>query len=740
MSKLPSQDDLIEWIKDNPDKASKRDIAKAFGIKGADRIELKRMLRDLKAEGLIEGSRRSLRKRGDLPPVSVLRVERSDDAGDLWMEPHDWDGDAPRIIYIPKRGDVALKVGDRVLARLSPSEDEDADLDARLIRRIGSGPQKIVGLYRKGSEGGRIVPIDKKSDREWKVPEAESKGAKDGELVEAEQIGPKTRIGLPTARIIDVLGNPMAPKAISLIAIYQHGIPNEFPQDAIEEAEAAKPVALGARTDLRDQPLFTIDPHDARDHDDAICAIPDDDPKNEGGHIVWVAIADVAHYVRPNSALDKEARKRGNSSYFPDRVVPMLPDALSGDLCSLHEGVDRACIALKIKMNSRGVRLSHEFHRALMRSPASLSYEQAQAAHEGRYDETTEPLAGPIADLFAAYASATKARNERQPLNLDLPERQIVLSAEGQVTSVDYKTRFDAHKLVEEFMVMANVCAAETLEHYTRKFLYRVHEEPSPEKLDGLREVAHAAGLNFAKGQVLKTAHLNKLLNEAAESEDKEIINMSVLRSMTQAYYAPHNLGHFGLNLKRYAHFTSPIRRYADLIVHRALIAAHGWGDDGITLEQEDKLGETGDLISMTERRSMEAERDTNDRYLAAYLADRVGAEFQGRVSGIAKFGLFVRLDETGADGIVPLRNLGREYWRYDQRNGTLKGEDSGRVIAVGMPCTVELIDATAVTGGLTLHILTLDGKPMPKGSSRSKKKSRRVTRSKSKAGRRRKG
>ena len=730
MSNLPSSAELIQWLQDNPDKASKRDIAKAFGVKGADRIELKRMLRDLKAEGKIEGNRRSLRKRGDLPPVSVLRVASLDSDGDLWLEPHDHEADVPRIIYIPKKGDVALKIGDRVLARMAKSDEDDADLEARLIRRISSGPQRIVGIYRKGSEGGRIVPVDKKSDREWKVPEKESKAARDGELVEAEQIGPKTRMGLPTARIVDVVGDPSAPKAISLIAIFQHGIPNEFPKEALEEAAGAQPVELGDRTDLRELPLFTIDPHDARDHDDAICAILDDDPKNEGGFIVWVAIADVAHYVRPGSALDKEARHRGNSSYFPDRVVPMLPDDLSGDLCSLHEGVDRACVALKIRMNKNGVRLEHEFHRGLIRSPASLSYEQAQAAADGTHDDMTEPLKGPIADLFAAYHAASKERNKRQPLNLDLPERKIVLSAEGKVTSVDYKERFDAHKLVEEFMVMANVCAAETLEHHTRKFLYRVHEEPSVEKLDQLREVATAAGLNLAKGQVLKTAHINKLLDAAQESEDKEVINMSVLRSMTQAYYAPQNLGHFGLNLKRYAHFTSPIRRYADLIVHRALIAAHGWGDDGITFLEEDKLGETGDLISMTERRSMEAERDTNDRYLAAYLADRVGAEFKGRVSGIAKFGLFVRLDETGADGIVPLAHLGREYWRFNARENTLKGEDSGRVIAVGMPCTVELVDATAVTGGLTLQILSLDGKPMPKGSSRAKpKKSRRVKR-----------
>jgi ribonuclease R len=720
MKALPTKADVLKWITDHPNKTSKRDIGKAFGIKGADRIELKRILKELTNEGHLSKKRKIYDAAGTLPPVSVLRVLAPDKDGDLWATPAIWENTdpAPKIQYIPAKDDPALKEGDRILSRLSKSAQEDVDYDARLIRRIGTGPEKIIGLFRLSSEGGRIVPVDKKASLEWQVSKEDNLNAKDGELVEAEQIGTKARMGLPKAKITERLGNPMAPKSVSLIAIHQHGIPDNFPDEVIVEANAAEPVELGQRKDLRDLPLFTIDPSDARDHDDAICATPDDDPKNEGGHIVWVAIADVAHYVTSGSELDREARKRGNSSYFPDRVVPMLPDALSGDLCSLHEGVDRACMAVRIILNSKGKKLNHEFFRGIMRSPASLSYEQAQAAHQGSYDEATRPLAEPIEDLFAAYASASKERNARQPLHLDLPERQIVLSDEGVVTSVAFKERFDAHKLVEEFMVTANVCAAETLEAKKQKLLYRVHEEPSPEKLDILREVADAAGFQLPKGQVLRTQDLNKLLDAAKGSEDAEVINMTVLRSMKQAYYSPDNMGHFGLNLPRYGHFTAPSRRYADVIVHRALIAAHGWGDDGLTADDVENLTQTGEWISETERRSMLAERDTTDRYLAAFLSERVGAEFEGRVSGIAKFGLFVKLLETGADGIIPLSQLGREYWRYIERDGTLKGEDSGRVIAVGMPCKVSLVDATAVTGGLTLEMLELDGKPMPKGSS----------------------
>jgi ribonuclease R len=736
MKKFPSKEEILTWIKDNPSKTSKRDIGRAFGIKGAARIELKRILKELTAEGHLAKKRRTYGAAGALPTVSVLQVLAPDKDGDLWAAPVEWDSadPAPKILFTASKGDPALKEGDRILCHLNSSNDVDVAYHARLIRRIGAGPEKIVGLYRLGSEGGRIVPVDKKSSLEWHVAKADSLHAKDGELVEAERVGPKARMGLPSAKIVDVLGDPMAPKSVSLIAIHQHGIPDNFPDTVIVEANEAKPVGLGQRKDLRDLPLFTIDPSDARDHDDAICAIPDDDLKNDGGHIVWVAIADVAHYVTSGSALDREARNRGNSSYFPDRVVPMLPDALSGDLCSLHEGEDRACIAVRIVLNAKGKKLGHEFFRGLMRSPASLSYEQAQAAADGTYDDATKPLAGPINELFAAYEAATKERNRRQPLHLDLPERRIVLSDQGVVTSVSFKERLTAHKLVEEFMVSANVCAAETLESKKWPLLYRVHEEPSPEKLDALREVAGAAGLQLAKGQVLRTQDLNKLLDAASGSEDAEVINMTVLRSMKQAYYSPDNLGHFGLNLKRYGHFTSPIRRYADLIVHRALIAAHGWGDDGLKPTDIEHLAQTGEWISETERRSMLAERDTTDRYLAAFLSERVGAEFEGRVSGIAKFGLFVKLLETGADGIIPLSQLGREYWRYIERDGTLKGEDSGRVIAVGMLCKVSLVEATAITGGLTLEMLELNGKPMPKaGSGRGRPRGRKPVKGKTK-------
>ncbi|MFC7702768.1 ribonuclease R [Plastorhodobacter daqingensis] len=720
MTRIPSKDDLRTWIAENPGLTAKRDIAKAFGIKGAARIDLKRLLKELEGEGLVERRRRTYRDAEKLPPVSIVQVLAPDAAGDLYARPLEWQGEGPepKVLMQLREADPALGEGDRILARLTEVIGEAHHYEGRVIRRIGVNPQRLLGIFRKETEGGRIVPIDKGADKEWRVLAGATLGAQDGELVEAEQAGLRARMGLPQARVVNRLGDPTAPKAVSLIAIHQHGIPDAFSDEAIAEADRARPAALGKREDLRHLPIVTIDPSDARDHDDAVYAHADDDPKNEGGHIVWVAIADVAHYVRPGSALDREAWTRGNSSYFPDRVVPMLPDRLSGDLCSLHEGVPRPCIAVRMKIDAAGNKIGHRFTRAMMQSPASLSYEEVQAAQDGRpNDRCAELLEEVIHPLYAAYAALHRARARRQPLDLDLPERRIELSPEGRVTSVAFRERLDAHKLIEEFMILANVAAAEELNRLRRPLLFRVHEEPSPEKLEALREVAQASGFTLAKGQVLQTRHINNLLAQAQGTEFDELLNISALRSMTQAYYNAENFGHFGLALKNYAHFTSPIRRYADLVVHRALISGHGWGDDGLSPQDIERLEETAKHISETERRSMAAERDTTDRYLAAYLSERVGNEFEGRISGVTKFGLFVKLSETGADGLIPIRTLGREYFHYDNRSQTLMGDRSGLTLGIGQRVTVRLAEAVPVTGGLMLELLSIEDRELPRGS-----------------------
>jgi len=713
MAQIPSQADILEWIRAHPEKSSRRDIAKAFGIKGAARIDLKQMLKELEAEGHLMQRRRRFNDPNSLPPVSVLQMLGPDSQGDMFAVPLEWEGTGhlPKILMRSRQGDPALGQGDRLLARLTPVPDEDShQYTGQLIRAIGTNPKRLLGIFRLTAEGGRIVAIDKGEGKEWLVAADAAGEAKDGELVEAEQSGPKGRLGLPRARVVERLGDPSAPKAVSLIAIHQHGIPDAFPDAVMAQADAAKPATSKGRVDLTDLPLITIDPADARDHDDACCALLDEDPKNPGGFLLWVAIADVAHYVTAGSALDAEARKRGNSTYFPDRVVPMLPDRLSGDLCSLHEGVTRPCIAVEMKLSSTGEKLSHRFVRGLMRSPASLSYEEAQAAVDGDPSERAAPLVDTVlSPLFGAYAALKQAREARQPLELDLPERKIILSDSGKVASVNFSERLDAHRLIEECMVLANVAAAETLIAKQQPLLFRVHEEPSPEKLDSLRETAKSVGLVLAKGQVLQTRHLNQLLKAAAGKDEAELINLSTLRSMTQAYYSSQNMSHFGLALQNYAHFTSPIRRYADLLLHRALVSAHGWATDGLSPQDIEMLDETAKHISETERRSMLAERDTTDRYLASFMSERVGNEFSGRISGVARFGIFVKLDETAADGLVPIRSLGREYFEHDADSQTLRGTDSGTVISLGQRVVVRLAETTPTTGGILLDLLELE-------------------------------
>ena len=726
MNPLPTKEQILTWIAENPGLLAKRDIAKAFGIKGDAKIDLKRMLKELEGDGALERKARRFHSAGDLPPVSVCQVLAPDKNGDLYavaLEGGQVGEESPRILIIAHRGDPALGAGDKILARLAKVDLDDYQYEARLIRQLGSNAVKVLGVFRATAEGGRIVPIDKGADKEWLVSSAASLGAKDGELVEGEAVGGR-RMGLPQAKITERLGDPSGPRAVSLIAIHQHAIPDQFPDAVITEADAQIASPLGQRTDLRDLALVTIDPIDARDRDDAVFAEVDTEAGNKDGFVIWVAIADVSHYVTPGSQLDREARKRGNSTYFPDRVVPMLPDILSGDLCSLHEHVDRACLAVRIRIDARGNKISHRFVRAMMRSRASLHYGQVQEAVDGRADDKARPLLeGVLRPIYAAYEALKISRAVRQPLDIDLPERKIVLSDDGKVSSVAYRERFDAHKLIEEFMILANVAAAEELVRLKRPLLFRVHEEPSPMKMEALREVAEASGFTLAKGQVLQTAHLNRLLSQAQGTEFDELVNIQTLRSMTQAYYNSQNFGHFGLALKNYAHFTSPIRRYSDLIVHRALIAGHGWGGDGLSAWDVENLDETAKLISDAERRSMAAERDTIDRYLAAYLSDRVGAEFTGRIAGVQRFGLFVKLDETGADGLVPIRSVGREFFHYDESSQSLTGADTGVTLGMGQRVVVRLMEATPVTGGLMLELLTLEGNPLPAGSGRGGKR-----------------
>jgi ribonuclease R len=624
--------------------------------------------------------------------------------------PMDWNADEgvpPRIRIKPKPG-LAPGAGDHVLCRISPAEGEEGvDYVASPIKLLPRERTRQLGIYREGRDGGIIEPIDKKALREWRLPPGDKVDAADGDLVRFE-VTKTGRALAPHARIMERIGPPESERAISLIAIENYNLPNVFPKAVEDELDGLKAPTLRGREDLRKIPLITIDPEDARDHDDAVWAAPDDDQANEGGHVVLVAIADVSFYVRPGTALDREALKRGNSVYFPDRVVPMLPEKLSNDLCSLIEGVDRPCLAVRMVFDKDGHKTGHRFVRGMMRSAAKLAYGEAQAGIDGRPGAKAKPLVdGVLKPLWAAYETLKKARDKRGPLDLDLPERKIVLDETGRVARIVTPERLDAHRLIEEFMIQANVAAAETLEEARSPLLYRVHDAPSDEKINALGEFLETIGLSIAKGTRLQPLHFNRILSKTKDGEFSELVNEVILRSQAQAEYSARNLGHFGLNLRRYAHFTSPIRRYADLIVHRGLVAALKLGPGGLTAEEIAELDNIAEQISQAERRAMSAERETVDRLIAMHLAGRIGATFQGRISGVTRAGLFVKMHDTGADGFIPASTIGRDYYVYVEAQHALIGERTGESYRLGDNVEVKLVEAHPAAGALRFQLVS---------------------------------
>jgi ribonuclease R len=708
---LPSREELLAFIRERSGKVGTREIARAFGAKNADRTALNRMLRELAEEGHVDRRRKRLHRPGTLPPVVLADITGRDSDGEFLARPTEWDeaahGEAPIIrILTPRRArpGEAAGVGDRALVRIERSGEETS---GRVIKLIDRAKHRVLGIFRGlPSGGGRLVPVDKKQlGRELSIPAEATANAVDGDLV-AVEVARHGRLGLQAGSVVERLGSIKSERAVSLIAIHAHGIPQNFPPAALAEAESARPAKLAAHEDWRAVPFVTIDPPDAKDHDDAVHAFPDTDPRNPGGHVISVAIADVAHYVRPGSALDCAAVERGNSVYFPDRVVPMLPERISNDLCSLRPHEDRPALAVRMIVGADGRKRSHTFHRVLIRSAARLHYEQAQLAVTGRPDEISEPIVQKVLEpLYAAYRAVLGARDEREPLNLEIPERKIVLKSDGTVDRVIVPQRLESHRLIEEFMILANVAAAESCERARVPLIYRVHDEPSPEKINALREFLATLDISLPKGGVLRPDAFNRILARVKGRDVERLVNEVVLRSQAQAEYSAENFGHFGLNLRRYAHFTSPIRRYADLVVHRALIRAVKLGSDGLADDVDARaLSEVAANISVTERRAMKAERETADRLIAHFLADRVGAVFDGHISGVTRAGLFVELDETGADGFIPARNIGDENFRFHEPSRAFVG--NSQTHRLGDPVTVELVEAAPLAGALRFKLV----------------------------------
>ncbi|MBR4127475.1 MAG: ribonuclease R [Alphaproteobacteria bacterium] len=728
---FPSMDDLVAYLNDNPGKVGKRELARAFHIKGDDRLKLKDMLKELKHSGKTEkAAGKKLILADGLPENCPCLITGTDSDGELVARPLNWNKQTPcPQILITDLGRLrpAPREGDMVMLKLTPKGKRF--FYGAVVRRLSEQPNRVVGLFDTTSgKGGRILSVDRRLHQNYIVDRAHTGKAKNGDVVIAE-VAQNTFGGAEKyAKIVQVIGPANAPRAASLIALHLHGIPVEFTEDALKQAEKSKLPDMKKRSDLRDVPLVTIDGEDARDFDDAVFAEPDEDKKNKDGFHIIVAIADVAYFVRPHTALDDCARERGNSVYFPDRCIPMLPEKLSADLCSLKPDLDRPCLAAHLWINKNGKLLKYKFVRAMMRSAARLNYHEVQNVFDGGMPEMNEVLRAHILDLKAAYEVLAQAREKRGALDLDVIEREIELDGKGQVASVTPRERLDSHKTVEEFMILANVAAAEALEEYGVPAMYRVHEPPSAEKAVALQSFLATIGIKAGKTGKLDGDDLNKILDKVRDTPRALMVNELVLRTQSQAFYSPENLGHFGLALEKYAHFTSPIRRYADLLVHRGLISALRLGSDGLIDEDGDltaDLEDLGEHISATERRAAAAERDAEERYLSAYLKDRIGERFGGTINGVSRFGLFVTIDDIGAEGLIPISTLPNDYYVCEEERHRLFGSSTGNTYELGEHVFMTLAEASPVTGGLLFHILdagTGKRRPAPKKKNKTNK------------------
>jgi len=711
---LPTRKQILDFIASSDQPAGKREIARAFGLSGQTKIDLKRLLKDMADEGLIDSSPgRAFHQAGGVPKVTVLRVAAVDDGGAIWAVPEQWhaEGPPPRLRVLERGKRSALGIGDRVLAR---TEEKGQGFVAHPLKKLARSAELTLGVVKQEGERFWLSPVDKRERRELFI--SDLKDAQPGDLVLCEVTGRPPRV---SARVDAVLGDPFAPRSFSLIAIHKHGLRAEFAQEAIDEAHRVSTQALGEREDLTHLPIVAIDPEDARDHDDAIWAEAD----GEGGWNAIVAIADVSFYVRPGSELDREARARGNSVYFPDRVVPMLPEELSADICSLKAGEERAAMACHLKIGKDGTLKSWRFTRAKICVAANIAYEDAQVAMDAAEEERVEvsspvcfmaPVEGPVPQelvdkalkpLWGCWRALFAARQKRDLLELDLPERRVMLDEKGRITSIAPRDRLDAHRLVEDFMIAANVAAARAIEAKKAQVMYRVHEPPSREKLVALKDYLKTFGVEFSLGQVIKPGTFNRIIERVGDANGREEIMEQLLRTQMQARYGPERLGHFGLALATYAHFKSPIRRYADLLVHRALVKAYKLGEGGLPQGDEERFEQIGEQISMLERRAMEAERETIDRYVAAYLADQVGQLVECRITGVQPFGFFASVENLGGDGLVLAKDLGQEYFRYDEAARTLVGDETGETYRVGQRLTLRLADANPVSGALRYEL-----------------------------------
>lgn len=701
--KFPTKEEVSEYLRTLTTSVTKRELAKAFNISGDQRIAFKQLLTELQSDGVWKKKTRAQKinetkaqrtlegldgRKTAVIPFKVLAVSHNV----VKAVPLDLSSFTGSIVVA---GSPNLRKDQRFLGRVRKTKKNTFEVTVVTVFKDSPG-YTAMGVFYMDKNGGKVYPTSKKQTKIYKISAKDKGAAKDGDIVTLS-------VTQQSGQIEKILGNVHEPKGLSLLSILAMDLPTEFSDEAIKIAQKGKIPNLGDREDLRKYPLVTIDGADARDFDDAVFA----EPTEDGWHAI-VAIADVAHYVPFNSALDREAYERGNSVYFPDRVLPMLPEALSNELCSLKPNVDRACIAVHIWLNKTGHVTRYKFVRGLMKSQERFTYEDVQAIHNGRKDHGLKPH---VETLYDVFQKLKKQRDDRGSLEIDMPENRIIFAENGDIDRIERRERLDSHRVIEELMILANVCAAKALGGENAPCLYRTHGEPSTERVETLVNfLLHVKIL--AKKQALSSPQdFNKILNAVAGTGQQMMISEMVLRAQKQAIYSPKNDGHFGLGLSHYAHFTSPIRRYSDLIVHRSLIQLLGLGKDGINEKQVEHLGDIAQHITAREKLAVDAEREVMHRYLSLYMLEHEKLNYVARISSVQSFGFFISIDETGVDGLVPMSALTEDFFVHNESQMCLQGRKTGLTYKIGDQVQVLVDEIDVLTGQISFKLRTTSHK-----------------------------
>ncbi|UDW83058.1 ribonuclease R [Pasteurella canis] len=720
---IPSREFILDIIRQHNAPVSKEELLVAFSIQQEEQQEaMRRRLRAMENDGQLVFTKRkryALPEKLDLLKGTVLG--HRDGYGFLQVEGKDSDW------FIPNNQMQRVMHGDYVLAQPS-GFDRRGRQEVRIVRVLQQRKKQIVGRFFLEDGIGYVVPDDSRINRDILIPNEHRQGARMGQVVVVD-LKPRTAtFSQPVGMITEILGENMAKGMEVEIAIRNHDIPHVFPDAVLKQtaklSEEVPEQAKAGRIDLRQLPLVTIDGEDARDFDDAVFC----QKKRGGGWTLWVAIADVSYYVRLRTALDTEAHARGNSVYFPNRVIPMLPEILSNGLCSLNPQVDRLCMVCELNVSAKGKITGYEFYEAVMNSHARLTYTKVARILEGDEElcQRYQNLVPHLQELHKMYQALVTARHQRGAIDFETIESKFVFNEMGRIERIEPVVRNDAHKIIEECMILANIAAANFVEKHQEPALFRIHAGPSEEKITAFRGFLNECGLGLGGGSKPTTADYAELLEQVRQRPDHELIQTMLLRSLSQAVYSPDNIGHFGLALEEYAHFTSPIRRYPDLTLHRGIkyILAKLKGSKRKTTDTGgyhyslDEMDLLGDHCSMTERRADDATRDVADWLKCEYMQDHVGEEFSGVISSVTGFGLFVRLDDLFIDGLVHISTLDNDYYQFDLSKQRLIGENSGMIYRLGDKVRIKVESVSLEQRQVDFSLVTSERKPLRQGKT----------------------